>query len=285
MSESLIRILLTHYRGIGMKRVCAGIILIVVFAIGMMSGEPQAARNSQADEIILRVGVMDDCPPYNFFNDRNEYVGMNIDIIREMGRRTGRKVVLKPVSYNRLMMGLLYKQYDVVAAPQSMNPYREETVRFLAPYHYSSDAFIYHPERTPVNSLAEIKRRNLKIGVFNGTSYPAYLEGEGLSKNIVIYPTQREMYLAFLSGKVDVIMADTHIAAYYRNRKSFPFGIADEHVRHKAMAFSTRKEDVALAETLEAAFQSMQADGTLNAIRERWLNPDVGKHSVQAPDS
>jgi ABC-type amino acid transport substrate-binding protein len=247
--------------------------LVVFVLAGLLVEDSAASFSAQKQESrnVLRVGIMDDCPPYNFFDEQNRYVGMNIDIIEEMARRSGMRVELKSVSYNRLMMGLLFKQYDVVAAPQSMNGYREQTVHFLKPYHYSSDAFVYHPQRTPVRSLADIKAKNLKIGVFNGTSYPEYLKGEGLGGNVRVYPTQREMYLAFLNGKVDVIMADTYIAEYYREHRDFPFGIAEEHVRHKAMAFSTRKEDMELAAILEKSFASMEADGTLETIRARWI--------------
>ena len=229
----------------------------------------------------IRVGVLEDCPPYNSFSRQNQLIGMNIDLIREMARRANKQVVLKPVSYNRLMMGLLYHQYDVVAAPQSVNTYRKHWVHYLSPYYHSADVIVIHPRvlsgaRYETRSLEDVRRQRLTIGVYNGTSYPQFLKEQGLAAQTKIYPTQREMMLAFLNEKVDVMLTDRAIAGYYQQSEHLPFQLAPVPARpHKIMAFSLRKEDKALAELLEAQLDAMREDGTLHKIEGKWLNPHV----------
>ncbi len=243
--------------------------------LAFTAGGSALGRQAAEDDGVLRVGLLEDSPPYDFYNERNHLVGLNIDLINEAGRRMHRRVEIRVIPYNRVVMGLLYKHYDVIAAPQSINPYRGSVVRFLDPYLQSGDVIVYHQGMAPVESLEDVKSRGLKIAAFNGTSYPKFLDGQGLSGQMVVYPTQREMFMAFLNGKVDVMLMDEHIARYYRDHEHFPFRLSRATVRsEKAMAFSVRKESRQLGDALEAAMRDMARDGTLADIETRWL----GKH-------
>lgn len=237
---------------------------------------PDAGNRNAGPDDVLRVGLLEDSPPYDFYNDRNHLVGLNIDLVHEAGRRMHRRVEIRVIPYNRVVMGLLYGHYDVIAAPQSVNPYRGSVVRFLDPYLQSGDVIVYHPGMPAVESLEDVKSRGLKIAAFNGTSYPRFLDGQGLSGQMVVYPTQREMFMAFLNGKVDVMLMDEHIARYYRDREHFPFRLSRATVRsEKSMAFSVRKDSRLLGDALEATMHDMARDGTLAAIETRWLGKDI----------
>jgi ABC-type amino acid transport substrate-binding protein len=129
--------------------------------------------------------------------------------------------------------------------------------------------------------LEDIRKQHLKVGVFNGTSYPKFLKEHGLKNSMWIYPTQREMFLAFEAGKIDAMLMDEHIARHYQQIEKYPLTLAQNPVRaDKIMAFSVRKEDLQLATQLNQVIATMQADGTSEAIRNKWLNK--GKSSELA---
>lgn len=268
--------------------IVAGLLLGWV-GFGLLSSpEPQQAHatpiNTQAP---LRVGVLEDSPPYDFYNNQNKLVGMNIEIIRAVGQRLNRPVKLEIISYNRVVMGLLFHQYDVVAAPQSISPYRRTVVQFTRPYLISSDVLVYRPEHAPINTLDDLVRQNLQVGVFNGTSYPQFLKEKRLEDHMILYPTQREMFLAFLTGKIKVMMMDEQIAHYFKDTQKIPLAMSRQSVRtHKEMAFSVRKEDAQLQAQIDTVLQGMEADGSLAAIRSHWLNgenPTVGVQTSGGP--
>lgn len=250
--------------------------LLLIVALGVLMGFIQE-KPSEGKAAVLRVGLLEDSPPYDFYDGEFHLVGMNVDIIQEVGRRLGRPVEMEVVSYNRVVMGLLFHQYDVIAAPQSMSPYRQTVVLFTQPYLESEDVFVYHKNHGSIDRvtpLEEIYLKRAQVAVFNGTSYPQFLKEQGLGDSMVIYPTQREMFLAFLNRKVNVMMMDRAIAEYYGREQKLPFKIASKPIRaHKQMAFSVRKEDVALAEAVNRSLGEMEKDGTLETIREKWLHP------------
>jgi ABC-type amino acid transport substrate-binding protein len=249
------------------------IAMTVLAGMGLFWGKsfPPAAH-SAPQATVLKVGVLEDSPPYDYYDGNNHLVGMNIEIVKEVGRRLGMPVQLEITTYNRVVMGLLFHQYDMIAAPQSVSTYRKKVVRFTKPYLVSSDVLVSQCDHAPVNKLADLTLDNLKVGVFNGTSYPQLLHEHHMDHRMVLYPTQREMFFAFLNGKIPVMMMDEQIARYYSKRQGLPFRVSHERVRiQKEMAFSVRKEDESLANRVDQALAEMEDDGTLARIRRQWL--------------
>lgn len=265
----------SFFYGLPFRTIASILVCVLLILVFWNEFQPQAnATHSPANHELpdLRVGILEDSPPYDFYNGDNKLVGMNIDIVRAVGKRMHRNVRLEVISYNRVVMGLLFHQYDVIAAPQSISPYRKTVVHFTQPYLHSTDVLVYHPQEEPVNSLDDLTRRNIDVAVFNGTSYPQFLESHHLKDHMVLYPTQREMFLAFLNGKVRVMMMDEQIARFYKQQQGLPFEISKEPVRgHKEMAFSVRMEEPELATEINQALTTMQTDGTLKAIERQWL--------------
>jgi polar amino acid transport system substrate-binding protein len=218
----------------------------------------------------LKVAILEDSPPYDFYNDQNQLVGMNLDLMNEVGRRMGRPVQFQVTTYNRVILSLLNGQVDVIAAPQSVSAYRSKVVMFTRPYLFSTDLLVSHQES--LNTLEDLMASQKRVGVFNGTSYPQFLKARHLDQQMAIYPTQREMFLAFLNQKIPVMMMDEHIARYYQKSQALPFHLSNQPVRaQKAMAFAVRKSDSELGNTLNRVLIQMEQDGALAQIRSQWL--------------
>ncbi len=240
----------------------------VSWVFNMASSQPESSTSPP--QKLLKVAILEDSPPYDFYNDQNQLVGMNLDLMNEVGRRMGRPVQFQVTTYNRVILSLLNGQVDVIAAPQSVSAYRAKVVMFTRPYLVSTDLLISH--QTSLNSLEDLMASQNRVGVFNGTSYPQFLKDRHLDQQMAIYPTQREMFLAFLNQKIPVMMMDEHIAHYYQKSQALPFHLSNQPVRaQKAMAFAVRKEDHALGNALNQALTQMEQDGALNQIRSQWL--------------
>jgi polar amino acid transport system substrate-binding protein len=238
------------------------------WAFNMTSAKTELSPNPLLNP--LKVAILEDSPPYDFYNDQNQLVGMNLDLMNEVGRRMGRPVQFQVTTYNRVILSLLNGQVDVIAAPQSVSAYRSKVVMFTRPYLFSTDLLVSHQES--LNTLEDLMASQKLVGVFNGTSYPQFLKARHLDQQMAIYPTQREMFLAFLNQKIPVMMMDEHIARYYQKSQALPFHLSNQPVRaQKAMAFAVRKSDSELGNTLNRVLIQMEQDGALAQIRSQWL--------------
>lgn len=248
------------------------LILMVFFFMGQFVVRWVQTAETQKPDDTLTVGLIDDTPPFCFYNDQNKLAGINIDFAKAIGERMGKKVHVESVSFNRLISGLMTRQYDIVSIG-SITSHRAKVVRYITPHLTSADVLIVHPKLANVHSISEFKGKPWRIGVYNGTSYIQLLKDLGLSQNTVIYPNQRDVFLAFYKHRCDAIIMNEDVATYIQQHLDPSMVIVPERIRKdRHYALAVRKEDLRLWRELDETVRALLADGTFDRIRHRWLS-------------
>ncbi|MCA9788641.1 MAG: amino acid ABC transporter substrate-binding protein, partial [Cyanobacteria bacterium HKST-UBA05] len=222
---------------------------------------------------VLHVGLLDDTPPYCFYSENNQLVGINIDIATELAHRMGMTPKIEAVSFNRLTSGLITGQYDLVRIG-SVTPSRGKVVRYIYPDLISSDVLVVHNNLKHLQSMEGFRNQPYKIGVYNGTSYISLLRNRGFEPNMVIYPNQRDVFLAFYKHRVDAIIMAESVAYYIKQVRDPSILILPDKVRtERKYGFALQKSDLALWKSANTAIETMVADGTIADIHKRWHIP------------
>lgn len=247
-------------------------VLLILIALGQWTANRLDAAAKEKPDNVLSVGLIDDTPPFCFYDDNNQLVGINIDFVSELARRLGKKVHIESVSFNRLTSGLKTKQYDLVSIG-SVTPQRAKVVRYLHPHDISADVLIVHEKLASLQSVKQFRNQSWRIGVYNGTSYIQLLKDLGLEANMVIYPNQRDVFLAFYKHRVDAIIMNEDVASYIQGHLDPSMVILPERIRTgRQYAFAVRPEDLLLWKQADAAVRAMVEDGTFERIRQSWLH-------------
>ena len=77
----------------------------------------------------LIVGATDDYPPFNF-NDNGKIIGIDIDIINEISKRSGITFKKQIMAFNTLIAGLESHKIDVSVSGMTVTPERKQSVDF-----------------------------------------------------------------------------------------------------------------------------------------------------------
>jgi polar amino acid transport system substrate-binding protein len=246
------------------------VLLLFLFAGQFMISWIQGAQASKPDDT-LTIGMIDDTPPFCFYNESNQLVGFNIDMAHEIASRIGKKAHIESVSFNRLTSGLMTRQYDMVILG-SITPQRAKVVRYLQPHIVSADVLLVHPKLASLGSIREFKGKPWRIGVYNGTSYIQLLKDLGLESNMVIYPNQRDVFLAFYKHRVDAIIMNEDVAGYIREHLDPTIVILPDKIRtDRYYAFAVHKEDLELWREVNDTIGAFLTDGTFEKLHARWL--------------
>lgn len=82
----------------------------------------------------LRVGTTGDYPPLtNFDKQKGEFTGSDIDLVRQLGRHMGKKVVFVKTSWKGLNQDLKAKKFDLAIGGISVSPERSALFIFSEP--------------------------------------------------------------------------------------------------------------------------------------------------------
>nr|WP_090339029.1 ABC transporter substrate-binding protein [Mycolicibacterium malmesburyense]CRL67117.1 periplasmic component of amino acid ABC-type transporter/signal transduction system [Mycolicibacterium malmesburyense] len=224
----------------------------------------------------LRVGVAKPDPPFNGMPDDG---GLDIDLMHALGDKIGATVEFVPyddADFEGIFDGLGSK-YDCVAAGTTVTPGREEKATFLPPYLISGQSLAVDTRRLPrVTSIDDLE--GLIIGVQRGnTSQPIaerlVEEGKARAVRLYDYGAVRDALTDLSTGDCDAFMklapVLTELVRAVPGVEVVQRGISVEDI-----AIAVPPGDQALLGRLTVAQAELEADGTLQQLRRKWLgNP------------
>ncbi len=204
--------------------------------------------------------------PYVFENPKNrkQLIGFEVEIADELGKRLGVVAKFSQHDWSTLVPSLERGDFDVILNGLEDTSDRRSRIALSAPY------FVYGLTITIRNgdsyrSLEALKGH--KVGTMNQTVAHSLLKVMPLEA--VLYEGQQEPYADLSSGRTDAVLLDHIIAQRYGCNVKGLTCLSDD-VTRGYYVMGVRKSDDTLLVALNEALKSMQSDGSLRAILERW---------------
>ncbi len=126
-----------------------------------------------------------------------------------------------------------------------------------------------------------------RIAVFNGTAQDLYASQAFPKAQISRFNSPADFVLALKTGKVDVAISDL-LSIQEIARENPELAILADNFHNTAIGAAFRKGDQALRERFDHFLETARADGTLEAMRRRWVveNPEtVVMPAISIPES
>jgi len=207
--------------------------------------------------------------PYIFKDDANPEVnvGFEVDLARALAEALGRPIVFEQYEYKSLILGLERGDFDFAMNGLEITPDRLQRVRFSRPYYVYQLQLVVRADDDRFTSLEACRSRSAVVGTLEETAAEKLLDRMGIDKRI--YDGQVEPYMDLELGRLDAVLLDLPIAAYYaRPNRKLKFVGKPLAAGYYAIAF--RKDREALARQFDAALDRLAGDGRLQRIYEKW---------------
>jgi len=211
---------------------------------------------------VVRLGTEGAYPPYNFINDAGEVDGFEREVGDELCARAELTCEWVTNEWDSIIPNLVSGNYDVIIAGMSITDERKEVIDF-------SDAYT---QPDPSAYLAASMDADLKGGVIaaqTGTiqaSFVASMDGVTLLE----YGTPEETVAAVRDGEADAVLADKSFLAPIAEADGDLMLLDQQELIGGGVGLGVRQSDTELRDKMSAAIQSMKADGSLNALIEKW---------------
>ncbi len=242
--------------------------LLIPFALFALALSLAASASAR-----LRVATASTYPPYEFINARGELDGFDRDLMEEIGRRIGEKILwIDTGHYDMVIPTLITDRADVIAAGMSATPIRARRVLFSTPYVPTMACFVTAPT-AKVEKLEDLK--GLRGAVPIGTTQDVYLtpKAEKYGFTVKTFAKIEECMWDIVTGRTDFTLMDVPVAEKLLTNPNFK----DKTVRGLTFqltgagkALAVKLGDTRLKEKLDGALASMEADGTLDVLRGKW---------------
>ena len=256
-----------------MKKLATG--LIAAAAIAVLATGAQAQ-----DKQKVKIGTEGAYPPFNSIDTNGELVGFDIDIAEALCEAANFECEFVIQDWDGIIPGLIAKKYDAIIASMSITDERRKVVDFTEKYYNTPGKFV-----APKGAGLDISPEGLAgmaVGVQRATTHENFLRGEFPEVDVRAYATQDEANADLVSGRLDLVMADSValLEGFLKTDagKDFEFVGPDYLVpkyHGEGAGIAIRKGEDDLRAAFNEAIDKIRADGTYQAIAEKYFDFDV----------
>ncbi|HSL62558.1 MAG TPA: ABC transporter substrate-binding protein [Desulfotignum sp.] len=221
------------------------------------------------------VGTSADYPPYEYTDEKGEFVGFDMDLIRAVGEKMGKQIKIVDMGFDTLIAGLQAGKIDAVIAAMQASEERREKVDFSITYHEIKDAILAKAdsdiELTSIHDIA-----GYKVASQTGTIQEKWIQdnliktGKLPAENYFSYERVDNAAMDVKAGRVDVlhIIADPALALAEKN--DLKIALITTEAVSAGQSIAVTKGNQELLDAINQAIEELKADGTLQALMDKY---------------
>ena len=252
------------------------LIFVLAFVLIFMVGTATAK-----DWKTVRIGTEGAYPPFNFVDKNGQLQGFDVDIAKALCKVMAVECKFVVQDWDGIIPGLLAKKYDCIIASMSITEERKKKVDFTDKYYMTPAKFV-----AKKGAGIEISKKGLKgktVGVQRATVHENFVRDKfGDTVKIKSYATQDEANMDLVSGRVNVVIADSVVllGGFLETDagKDFEFvgpAFSDKKWFGEGIGIAVRKGEGDLLEMINKAIKEIRAKGTYQKINAKYFDFDV----------
>ncbi len=221
----------------------------------------------------LRVGTHPTFAPFEFLDTQTRsYVGFDMDLIREIGKRAGYEVELVNMGFDGLIPALFTGTIDVAASGITITEERKKKVDFCEPYYEAGQGLLVRTkDAAKYTDLKSLEGKT--IGVQIGTTGADLAKGISGAR-IKAFNTGAEAFMDLKMGGSQAVITDRPVIGYFmvKNARAAK-GLTLQQTRLDAeyFGFAVKKGNDKVREAVNKALKAMHEDGTYKKIYSKWF--------------
>jgi polar amino acid transport system substrate-binding protein len=215
-------------------------------------------------------------PPLQFIDKSGAAVGWEYDAMADIAKRLNATVKYENSSWDAMIPAVAEGQYDLGMTGITIKDERKEKVDFSDPYMRSEMLMIVRGDETRFTDAASFAAMpDLLVSAQPGTS-PFYaavyeiLDGNEENARIIKFETFGAGLEALKSGDVDLTLSDSTAANGYVGASNGGLKIIGSPLASEDFGFIFPKGSDLVA-PVNAAIAAMKADGTIDALNQKWF--------------
>jgi polar amino acid transport system substrate-binding protein len=203
-------------------------------------------------------------------------VGMDADLANALGKELGLQVKVVNGTFDAIIPGLVDGRYDLGMSSFTDTKAREKQVNFVT--YFSAGTSFYTkasggPTVTGLSSLC-----GLKVAVESGTTQESDDKAQSgkctaagkKAVTVLSFGTQSQANVALSSGRAQVGMADSPVAAYQVKQSSGQFKLAGTPYGTAPYGIAIPKSAGTMDQAVLAALKDLITNGTYTTILTHW---------------
>ena len=206
--------------------------------------------------------------------DGKTVIGMDADLAMALGQVLGLNISLQNVTFDQIIPGIQGGKYDLGMSSFTDTKDREKTVDFVT-YFSAGTSFFIKAGGPSINTLDDLCGHHASVE--KGTTQQDDATAQDTKckaankpgVDVQVYPDQNATNLALQSGRADVSMADSPVAAYQVKQSNGQFALSGQPYGTAPYGIAIPKSN-GMAQPILDAIKLLMSNGTYTQILTKW---------------
>lgn len=220
-------------------------------------------------------------PPFEFTNKDNQYVGIDIDILKAIAKAENFKVEIKPVGFNAAVQSLQSGQLDGIMAGMAITDERKVKFDFSKPY-YKTGFVMAVAKDSSIKSLEQL--RGKRVALKTGTAAAEYALSlkDKYGFSTVTFDDSDNMYNDVVNGNSVACFEDDPVMQY-AIKTGTKLKIVTKPARGGYYGFAVAKgKNQELLQKFNAGLAKIKQNGEYAKIKARYLSTKTVSQQKEA---
>ncbi len=251
---------------------CGGSASSAASSVASSAASSEAASSAAAELTTVEAGKLTMAtnatfPPYEMTTDAGEFEGIDVDTAKAIAEKLGLELQIDDMDFDAALLSVQQGKADIVMAGVTVTDERKAVMDFSDSYATGIQSIIV-PSDSDIASPDDLAGK--KIGTQRGTTGYIYCSDDFGEDSVVAYDSGLTAVQALNNGQVDAVVIDNAPAKEYVAANP-GLKVLDTSYAEEDYAIGMAKGS-ALEDAVNKALEELKADGTLQAIVDKYIN-------------
>ena len=209
-------------------------------------------------------------PPYEMTTDSGDFEGIDIDVAAAVAEKLGLELQIDDMDFDAALLAAQNGKSDMVMAGVTVTDERLKVMDFSDTYAEGIQSIIV-PEGSDIANVDDLSGK--AIGTQRGTTGYIYCTDDFGEDNVIAYDDGLTAVQALNNGQVDAVVIDNAPAKAFVEANP-GLKILDTAYAQEDYAIGVAKGNTALLDAINGALEELEADGTLQAIVDKYITAE-----------
>ena len=251
---------------------CGGSASSAASSVASSAASSEAVSSAAADLTTVEAGKLTMAtnaafPPYEMTTDAGEFEGIDVDTAKAIAEKLGLELQIDDMDFDAALLSVQQGKADIVMAGVTVTDERKAVMDFSDSYATGIQSIIV-PNDSDIASPDDLAGKT--IGTQRGTTGYIYCSDDFGDENVVAYGDGLTAVQALNNGQVDAVVIDNAPAKEFVAANP-GLKVLDTSYAEEDYAIGMAKGS-ALEDAVNKALEELKADGTLQAIVDKYIN-------------
>ena len=262
-----------------MKKIWMIFIPLVIMAMiltGCTDKEPANRLEAVQDAGKIVVGTSADYEPWEYMDADNNFAGIDMELMLEIGDRMGVEVEFQDLGFDNLIAAVKTGTIDCVIAAMGATDERKQEVDFSIEYYAGPNAMVVMKDSGISIGADGLDAADYVIGTQSGTLMQYWVEENlidpGLmdADNLMLYERAEQVFLDLQAGRIDIGISDKAPAEDFLSSESGAEIVWEGAMDPNGQAIAIMKGETELKAEIDKHLQDILDEGWLDAVLDEY---------------